>query len=103
MDSATCDPNLVPKDIKHLSACIECRLILNDSQWEQLEETCPNCKSKNTETSADFVGMISLMVPSASWVAKWNSLRHRVAGVYAISVPQANPEARQDVPHSRKR
>lgn len=43
MDPANCNFDIVPKENKHLSACIECKLILNDSQWQKFREICPNC------------------------------------------------------------
>ncbi|KAK2168667.1 hypothetical protein LSH36_15g14022 [Paralvinella palmiformis] len=37
-------------------------------------------------TSSNFDGVISLMSPDDSWVAKWQRINRHVKGVYAISV-----------------
>lgn len=95
MDPTRYDPKLVPTEDKHLAACCQCRLILNERQWTKLDGACPNCKSSHTELTVDFVGMVSLIQPTHSWVAKWNDLKKRVPGVYAISV--GGPVERQEV------
>lgn len=40
------------------------------------------------EPTPDFVGMISIMMPRESWVAKWNDISERIPGVYATNVPK---------------
>ncbi|XP_076032790.1 transcription elongation factor subunit spt4 isoform X2 [Oratosquilla oratoria] len=37
-------------------------------------------------TSANFDGMIAMMSPLDSWVAKWQRIGHCVRGMYAFSV-----------------
>jgi len=70
---------------------MNCKLIMNEGQWSRLHGRCPNCRSE-VETTQDYVGMISLMMPQESWVAKWNDIRNCIPGVYAINVPQLNEE-----------
>ena len=89
--------SIVPADMKNLRACLFCSLVKTFQQFEMFG--CENCtflemeedKDKVNEcTSVSFEGMIALMKPEESWVAKWQRLRssgrpfHR--GVYAISI-----------------
>lgn len=63
-------------------------------QFEQ--EGCDNCDrylhfKSNRDlvydcTSANFDGLIALMDPKDSWVAKWQRIESYVPGMYAISV-----------------
>lgn len=60
------------------------------------EEGCDNCdellhlkgnRDKVFEcTSANFDGMVALMDPSDSWVARWQRIDNQVRGMYAVSV-----------------
>ena len=74
----------VPEDMKKMSACSYCKLILDERQWEKRKFKCPNCKT-DAELK-DFNGMISLMMPSESWVAKWNALQSKMPGLYAMHI-----------------
>ena len=84
---------LVPNDKRHLTACITCKLILTEDQFRK-ERTCPNCKRANLQdydnlhehTSGNFSGMIALVAPRQSWVAKWNGIVDLIPGMYAIDV-----------------
>jgi len=86
----------VPDDLKQLRACLYCSLI---QTWEQFESFgCANCeafmkykgnKHKIGEcTSSSFEGLISMMDPNSSWVARWQRINgpQYARGVYAISV-----------------
>ncbi len=44
-----------------------------------------------TCTSSAFDGLVSLMQPKDSWVAKWQNIQRKVPGVYAISVSGTLP------------
>ena len=77
----------VPRDVKNTMACPKCKIIMNESQWNSLRRMCPNCK-QDVDPTPDYVGMISIMMPKESWVAKWNRIVTRIPGVYAINVPQ---------------
>ena len=83
-----------PRGNKNLQACSTCKLIMQEAQWRKMEEKCPNCTVRILPNS-DFVGMISVMMPRESWVAKWNEIRTCMPGLYAINVPQ-NDEEDQD-------
>lgn len=84
----------VPKDLRDLRACLVCSLIKTHAMFYKYG--CDNCEdilelSKNDEriegcTSKNFEGMIALMDPKESWVAKWQRIGGYVKGMYAISV-----------------
>ena len=77
----------VPTDNRNLAACPWCKIIMTEQQWNKINTRCPNCH-KSVEPTQDYVGMISIMMPKESWVAKWNEIRENIPGVYAINVPQ---------------
>nr|CAG4644522.1 EOG090X0NWO [Lepidurus arcticus] len=84
----------VPKDLRNLRACLLCSIIKTFEQFEY--DGCENCdellRMKNNRdnvydcTSSNFDGMIALMSPDDSWVAKWQQISRRCKGIYAISV-----------------
>eukprot|EP01117_Protostelium_nocturnum_P020018 TRINITY_DN882_c1_g1_i1.p1 TRINITY_DN882_c1_g1~~TRINITY_DN882_c1_g1_i1.p1 ORF type:complete len:126 (+),score=22.11 TRINITY_DN882_c1_g1_i1:59-436(+) len=85
-----------PNNMKSLRACLWCSLIRTEKQFD--DEGCPNCEpflqyGRNRRdvdicTSASFDGIITMLDPDASWVAKWNRINQKtfVRGVYAVSV-----------------
>ena len=73
----------MPKDYKRLAACAHCKLIQDDNQWQTLSK-CPNCGM--SPDPRDFSGMISMMMPAESWVAKWNNVTGKMPGIYAMHV-----------------
>uniref|UniRef100_A0AAX7TP67 Transcription elongation factor SPT4 n=1 Tax=Astatotilapia calliptera TaxID=8154 RepID=A0AAX7TP67_ASTCA len=84
----------VPKDLRHLRACLLCSLVKTIDQFEY--DGCDNCESYlqmkgNREmvyecTSSSFDGVIAMMSPEDSWVAKWQRIGNFKPGVYAVSV-----------------
>ncbi|TTG47521.1 Transcription elongation factor SPT4 [Bagarius yarrelli] len=84
----------VPKDLRHLRACLLCSLVKTIDQFEY--DGCDNCESYlqmkgNREmvyecTSSSFDGIIAMMSPEDSWVAKWQRIGNFKAGVYAVTV-----------------
>lgn len=73
---------------KDLRACMGCKLILSDNQWAKIfknGDTCINCK-ENYGITPYYNGSISLFMPNASWVAKWNGLEGKKPGIYAIGI-----------------
>ncbi|XP_005394084.1 PREDICTED: transcription elongation factor SPT4 isoform X2 [Chinchilla lanigera] len=69
----------VPKDLRHLRACLLCSLVKTIDQFEY--DGCDNCDAYlqmkgNREmvydcTSSSFDGIIAMMSPEDSWVSKW--------------------------------
>nr|CAG4642981.1 EOG090X0NWO [Evadne anonyx] len=92
---------VVPKDLRQLRACLVCSLIKTFDQFEF--DGCDNCDEflhmKNNKdniydcTSNNFDGMIALMFPEDSWVAKWQRITRKCKGVYAISVSGTLPKS----------
>ncbi|VCX41670.1 unnamed protein product, partial [Gulo gulo] len=92
----------VPKDLRHLRACLLCSLVKTIDQFEY--DGCDNCDAYlqmkgNREmvydcTSSSFDGIIAMMSPEDSWVSKWQRVSNFKPGVYAVSVtgrlPQGN-------------
>lgn len=77
----------VPSSEKQLEACSDCGLILTAVQWKErsrADETCPN--GCTIDSTPSFSGMISIMAPSSSWVAKWNRKQACLPGIYAMSL-----------------
>ena len=91
---------VVPTELRNLRACLLCGLIKTVSQFEA--SGCDNCESVlniqgdrelvNECTSSNFDGMIAMMSPSDSWVARWVMIDKLDPGVYAISVSGSLPK-----------
>ena len=89
----------IPNDLRNLRACLLCSLIKSTAMFEQ--QGCDNCEEYLTMkgnhdrvfecTSSNFEGMIALMHPEESWVAKWQRIAHHVKGMYAVSVTGVLP------------
>ena len=79
----------VPNSEKQLAACTICKIILSIPQWKSRSKKeaheCPN-KCVNFSYTSTFSGMISIFMPSQSWVARRNGLRDCIPGIYAISI-----------------
>ena len=92
---------------KDLRACLRCKLILSDYQWQKRRNTgCVNCGSEEKpRTTPFFKGQVSLFMPSVSWVARWNGLEANKPGVYAVSVfdtDQMDADSDLDLPTNTK-
>ncbi|MGH0153640.1 UNVERIFIED_CONTAM: hypothetical protein FKN15_052374 [Acipenser sinensis] len=84
----------VPKDLRHLRACLLCSLVKTIDQFEY--DGCDNCEAYlqmkgNREmvydcTSSSFDGVIAMMSPEDSWVSKWQRISNFKPGVYAVTV-----------------
>ncbi|KAI5705792.1 hypothetical protein M8J76_007961 [Diaphorina citri] len=95
------DFNNLAKYFRQARACLGCSQIKTFDQFEF--DGCDNCDEflhmKNSRdnvyncTSSNFDGMIALMDPKDSWVAKWQRINRFVPGVYAISVAGRLPHS----------
>lgn len=91
----------IPKDLRGLRACLVCSLVKTFDQFEY--DGCDNCdeflRMKGNKdnvydhTSNNFDGIIALMSPEDSWVAKWQRIGRFTRGIYAISVSGNLPQA----------
>ncbi|KAJ7283272.1 transcription elongation factor SPT4 [Mycena rebaudengoi] len=92
------------KGSKQLRACLLCSIIQHPLDFRK--HGCPNCEElmqmKNSGdrvtacTTTYFDGVISVIDPEKSWVAKWQRTSKYVRGLYAIRVRGRIPE---DVEH----
>lgn len=119
----------IPSTLRDLRACKICSLIkviwnnknviFKKNCLQTLDqfdnEGCENCEDilhlkGNRDrvfdcTSANFDGMIAMMDPADSWVAKWQRVDNFARGMYAISVSGELPDAikrmlrEKDVPY----
>ncbi|VVC28793.1 RNA polymerase subunit RPABC4/transcription elongation factor Spt4,Transcription initiation Spt4,Zinc [Cinara cedri] len=90
----------IPKDMRAARACLVCSLIKTFDQFEF--DGCDNCdeflRMKNNRdhvydcTSSNFDGMVALMSPEDSWVARWQKINRFTKGIYAISVAGRLPQ-----------
>ncbi|XP_063812271.1 transcription elongation factor SPT4 isoform X2 [Pseudophryne corroboree] len=72
----------VPKDLRHLRACLLCSVVKTIDQFEY--DGCDNCDAYlqmkgNREmvydcTSSSFDGIVAMMSPDDSWVSKWQRI-----------------------------
>ena len=84
----------LPKNLKHLRACMVCSLVKTLDQFEK--DGCDNCEAvlhfrSNREnvydcTSTNFDGLVASCIPRDSWVCKWQRITKFTTGLYAISV-----------------
>ncbi|XP_064620492.1 transcription elongation factor SPT4-like [Lineus longissimus] len=89
----------IPKELRQLRACLLCSLVKTIDQFEF--DGCDNCEEymgmKNNRdavyecTSSNFDGMIAMMGPEDSWVAKWQRISKFTKGCYAVSVTGVLP------------
>lgn len=93
----------IPNNLRHLRACLTCRLIKSTEQWHNSNGICDNCGDYgdidlSEYTTPVFKGMISLMQPTGSWVNRFqrggnivlqsqgNQIKQFVQGLYAVQV-----------------
>jgi len=67
---------------------MDCRLLQTIQQFEQ--NGCRNCKDNNRNpleyTTPVWKGVLAMMQPTTSWVAKWQQQVTYVRGLYAMDV-----------------
>ncbi|KAG8590075.1 hypothetical protein GDO81_006625 [Engystomops pustulosus] len=72
----------VPKDLRHLRACLLCSLVKMKGNREMVYDC----------TSSSFDGIVAMMSPDDSWVSKWQRITNFKPGVYAVSVTGRLPQ-----------
>jgi transcription elongation factor SPT4 len=82
-----------PSSGKGLRACLHCKLVKTTGQFRQ--NGCENCPQLSMAGDSDrvtecttpvFQGLVAMLEPRSSWVARWQRQTHRVRGVYAVQV-----------------
>ena len=91
----------VPDKERFLEACTGCAIMLSKEQWREVKKLrigCPNrCYEGGiVDTTDDYTGVISIMLPSRSWVAQWNEKQTYVPGLYAMHLNKANEEEEEE-------
>lgn len=89
MNSEKVFPNALSSKLR---ACLNCSILKPMSYYKQYG--CPNCpflqanKAKNLHsvTSQTFKGVIGVIDPKRSWIAKWQRINTYVPGIYAMTV-----------------
>ncbi|TPX32595.1 hypothetical protein SmJEL517_g04265 [Synchytrium microbalum] len=92
--------SFIPADRRGLRACLLCSIIQKDKEFRR--HGCPNCEEvlamrgsdeKVAEcTSTRFEGMIAMLNPEKSWVARWQRVDKFTRGLYAIKVIGVLPD-----------
>ncbi|GAA6031175.1 hypothetical protein JCM8097_004041 [Rhodosporidiobolus ruineniae] len=85
---------------KKLRACLMCSFVASAAEFRK--HGCPNCddrlelKGDSDKvlmcTTGQFDGLIALIEPKESWVAKWQRNEKHLPGVYAVRVTGQLPE-----------
>ncbi|TFK98954.1 Spt4/RpoE2 zinc finger-domain-containing protein [Pterulicium gracile] len=85
---------------KQLRACLLCSIVQTPSDFRR--NGCPNCEEilqiRNSGervtscTTTSFEGIIAVVDPERSWVAKWQRTSKYVRGMYATRVIGRVPE-----------
>jgi len=87
----------IPDSIKEIRACLKCKLIKTTEQFrEEGCENCPNFTSVAKYTTPTFYGMITMLDPDRSWVARWQRSERLARGCYAIQTIGALPTVTYD-------
>jgi transcription elongation factor SPT4 len=84
----------VAEEKRKLRACLLCSLVKTQTQFKR--DGCDNCEEilqlrgsaerLSDCTSATFDGLVALMNPEKSWVAKWQRCDKFVPGLYALKI-----------------
>ncbi|KAE9399151.1 transcription elongation factor SPT4 [Gymnopus androsaceus JB14] len=85
---------------RHLRSCLLCSLIQTSNDFRSIG--CPNCEEilqlkDNPDrilscTTASFDGVIAVIDPETSWVARWQRTAKYARGMYAVRVKGRVPE-----------
>lgn len=97
-------------DMRKLRACMVCGLVQSFDAF--LGEGCPNCEPflalRGSEervldsTSSTFSGLIGLVQPAGSWVARWQGIGEtKEKGLYAVRVVGRLMDDVQDICEAR--
>ena len=82
-----------PERLRGMVACRRCYLVKTHTQF--YNDGCENCvflgmKEDNARvkecTTGNYQGLVAMMRPKTSWVAKWQGLQRFCSGAYAMRV-----------------
>ncbi|KAK9897606.1 transcription initiation Spt4 [Cystobasidium minutum MCA 4210] len=84
---------------KKLRACLLCSLVQTPSEFRR--DGCPNCEQLSMKgdkervlecTTSAYDGLIAMVNPQDSWVARYQRIDKLAPGVYAVHVTGTLPE-----------
>ena len=79
------DSSIVPKKLSQLRACRNCYLVKSHSLFQK--NGCENCYGNDVNTTQDFEGLIAVVNPEQSWVARYQRINPQSKpGLYAITI-----------------
>ncbi|EJW02748.1 hypothetical protein EDEG_02857 [Edhazardia aedis USNM 41457] len=92
--------NMFPTTItKKHRACLSCGILRTNVQFRK--DGCPNCPALQLKNNPDNVldgtsethrGLIGLVNPEKSWVAKWQRWSNKTSGAYCMIVEGELPD-----------
>ncbi|KAL2916059.1 transcription elongation factor spt4 [Polyrhizophydium stewartii] len=96
--------DILPDDKRRWRACLLCSLVKTQAQFKR--DGCDNCEEVlrfkgNMErvmmcTSGQYDGLVAMMRPDASWVARWQRVDKFHKGLYAVRVTGRLPQDIED-------
>jgi transcription elongation factor SPT4 len=94
----------MPRNFKNLRACLCCSLIKSFDQF--VDHGCDNCAFLEMDGTPDvvqkcttpyFEGMVGMIDPTSSWVARWQRIDAFKPGFYAVEMLGELPERYQNM------
>ncbi|KAK0523220.1 transcription elongation factor spt4 [Tilletia horrida] len=87
-------------EVAKLRACLQCNFVQRGSEFNA--KGCPNCQESLEMaqdlqrvaqfTTSRFDGILAMLEPEKSWVARWQRIENRVPGLYAVKVKGKVPQ-----------
>mmetsp|Transcript_38756 Transcript_38756/g.85155 ORF Transcript_38756/g.85155 Transcript_38756/m.85155 type:complete len:119 (+) Transcript_38756:128-484(+) len=84
---------VVPLGDRKLRACMVTGLVKTEEQWLREGNQNINCLDTTDDrelmqevTTPNFEGMVAMMSPNESWIARWQGIKTYVPGCYALRV-----------------
>ncbi|KAJ3129546.1 transcription elongation factor spt4 [Nowakowskiella sp. JEL0407] len=85
----------IPENFRGLRACLVCGLVKHARNFQLCENCRPVLKqdwSYDDCTSSEFDGVMAILQPEKSWVAKWHRCDAYAPGLYAMRVTGQVPD-----------
>jgi transcription elongation factor SPT4 len=98
-----------PNSMKNHRACLRCGLVKCFDQFYQ--DGCENCPFLELAdrqdrvgscTTSDFGGIVAMMKPDESWLARWEGISKSLPGVYAKEMTGAMPDQIRQFLHDKR-
>mmetsp|Transcript_10820 Transcript_10820/g.37315 ORF Transcript_10820/g.37315 Transcript_10820/m.37315 type:complete len:121 (+) Transcript_10820:132-494(+) len=98
-----------PSSMKGHRACLRCGLVKCFDQFFQ--DGCENCPFLELAerqdrvascTTASFDGVVAMMKPEESWIARWEGINRSLPGCYAMKLTGEMPEQIRQFLHDKR-